>query len=106
MNLRSKISALNSNVCALFSSGYGISGRIAGGSNSCSWKRTVSAILRVMGMQHEQQFQRYHRVLNRTCGQVIKPIAVAAACERIAPSRGASNGLMTRLSGAGQANCS
>jgi len=29
-------------------------------------KRTVSAILRVMGMQHEQQFQRYHRVLNRT----------------------------------------
>ncbi len=28
-------------------------------------KRTVSTILRVMGMQHERQFQRYHRVLNR-----------------------------------------
>jgi DDE superfamily endonuclease len=28
-------------------------------------KRTVSAILRVMGMQHESHFQNYHRVLNR-----------------------------------------
>ncbi len=28
-------------------------------------KRTVSAILRAMGMQHEPQFQNYHRVLNR-----------------------------------------
>ncbi|HEY9662755.1 MAG TPA: transposase [Allocoleopsis sp.] len=28
-------------------------------------KRTVSAILRVMGLHHELQFQRYHRVLNR-----------------------------------------
>jgi hypothetical protein len=28
-------------------------------------KRTVSAILRVMGLQHEAQFQRYHRVLSR-----------------------------------------
>lgn len=28
-------------------------------------KRTVSAILRVMGLQHETQFQQYHRVLNR-----------------------------------------
>lgn len=28
-------------------------------------KRTVSAILRVTGLQHESQFQNYHRVLNR-----------------------------------------
>ncbi len=28
-------------------------------------KRTVSAILRVMGMQHEPHFQNYHRVLSR-----------------------------------------
>jgi len=27
--------------------------------------RTVTAALRVMGLQHEQQFQNYHRVLNR-----------------------------------------
>jgi hypothetical protein len=28
-------------------------------------KRTVSAILRVMGLQHEHHFQNYHRVLSR-----------------------------------------
>jgi hypothetical protein len=28
-------------------------------------KRTVSAILRVMGMQYEPHFQNYHRVLSR-----------------------------------------
>ncbi len=28
-------------------------------------KRTVTAILRIMGLSHEQQFQNYHRVLNR-----------------------------------------
>ncbi|CAA9311234.1 hypothetical protein AVDCRST_MAG94-961 [uncultured Leptolyngbya sp.] len=28
-------------------------------------KRTVSAILRVLGLQHEQHFQNYHRVLSR-----------------------------------------
>jgi DDE superfamily endonuclease len=28
-------------------------------------ERTVTAILRVMGLQHERQFQNYHRVLNR-----------------------------------------
>ncbi len=28
-------------------------------------ERTVAAILRVMGLSHEQQFQKYHRVLNR-----------------------------------------
>ncbi len=28
-------------------------------------QRTVTAILRVMGLQHERQFQNYHRVLNR-----------------------------------------
>ncbi|WP_229505441.1 IS701 family transposase [Massilia mucilaginosa] len=27
--------------------------------------RTVSAVLRVMGLSHERQFQKYHRVLNR-----------------------------------------
>lgn len=28
-------------------------------------KRTVTAVLRVMGLSHERQFQNYHRVLNR-----------------------------------------
>jgi hypothetical protein len=28
-------------------------------------ERTVTAILRVMGLSQEQQFQNYHRVLNR-----------------------------------------
>src|SRR5438105_2589179 len=28
-------------------------------------KRTVSAVLRVMGLSHEAQYQNYHRVLNR-----------------------------------------
>src|ERR1700741_3302843 len=28
-------------------------------------ERTVTAILRVMGLQNERQFQNYHRVLNR-----------------------------------------
>src|SRR6266571_4374287 len=28
-------------------------------------KRTVTAVLRVMGRSQEQQFQKYHRVLNR-----------------------------------------
>jgi DDE superfamily endonuclease len=28
-------------------------------------ERTVASILRVMGLQNEQQFQNYHRVLNR-----------------------------------------
>jgi DDE superfamily endonuclease len=28
-------------------------------------KRTVSAVLRVLGLEHEPQFQKYHRVLNR-----------------------------------------
>jgi len=28
-------------------------------------KRTVTAILRIMGLSDEQQFQNYHRVLNR-----------------------------------------
>ena len=28
-------------------------------------KRTVTAMLRVMGLSHERQFQKYHRVLNR-----------------------------------------
>jgi len=27
--------------------------------------RTISAVLRVMGLAHERQFQKYHRVLNR-----------------------------------------
>lgn len=29
------------------------------------WPRAVSAVLRVMGMSQERQFQKYHRVLNR-----------------------------------------
>jgi hypothetical protein len=30
-------------------------------------QRTVAAILRVMGLHHERQFQNYHRVLSRAC---------------------------------------
>ena len=28
-------------------------------------KRTVTAVLRIMGLSHEKHFQNYHRVLNR-----------------------------------------
>src|SRR5438094_10393077 len=28
-------------------------------------KRTVTAVLRIMGLSQERQFQKYHRVLNR-----------------------------------------
>jgi hypothetical protein len=28
-------------------------------------QRTVTSALRIMGLRHERQFQRYHRVLNR-----------------------------------------
>src|SRR5437763_959030 len=30
-------------------------------------QRTVAAVLRVMGLSDERQFQNYHRVLNRAC---------------------------------------
>src|SRR5204862_7687221 len=30
-------------------------------------QRTVAAVLRVMGLGDERQFQNYHRVLNRAC---------------------------------------
>ena len=30
-------------------------------------QRTVTAILRIMGLSDERQFQNYHRVLNRAC---------------------------------------
>jgi hypothetical protein len=30
-------------------------------------RRTVAAVLRIMGMSEEPQFQKYHRVLNRAC---------------------------------------
>jgi hypothetical protein len=30
-------------------------------------QRTVAAVLRVMGLGEERQFQNYHRVLNRAC---------------------------------------
>jgi DDE superfamily endonuclease len=30
-------------------------------------KRTVTAVLRIVGLSHEKNFQKYHRVLNRAC---------------------------------------
>ena len=30
-------------------------------------QRTVAAVLRVMGLSDERQYQNYHRVLNRAC---------------------------------------
>jgi len=54
-----------------------------------------------MGMQHEQQFQRYHRVLNRMwSSRQASRLLLQQLVSVFAPS-GASNGLMTRLSGAG-----
>lgn len=35
-------------------------------------KRTVTAVLRVMGKSHDRHFQTYHRVLNRACWSPIK----------------------------------
>jgi hypothetical protein len=31
----------------------------------CRGPRTVTAVLRVMGLGHEKQFEKYHRVLSR-----------------------------------------
>jgi hypothetical protein len=47
-------------------------------------KRTVTAVLRVMGLSEERQFQRYHRVLNRAkwssleVSQILLGLLVAA----------------------------
>src|SRR3990172_1838080 len=30
-------------------------------------RRTVAAVLRILGLAQERQFQKYHRVLNRAC---------------------------------------
>jgi hypothetical protein len=34
----------------------------------CRGARTVTAVLRVMGLKGEKRFGKYHRVLNRACG--------------------------------------
>src|SRR5919106_6236235 len=47
-------------------------------------QRTVAAVLRVMGLSDEAQFQNYHRVLNRACwssralSRILLPLLVAA----------------------------
>src|SRR4029453_4866872 len=38
---------------------------LVGGALLAPGKRTVTAVLRVMGLSQEGQFQKYHRVLNR-----------------------------------------
>jgi hypothetical protein len=43
-------------------------------------KRTVTAVLRVMGLSNEQQFQNYHRVLNRA---VWSPLALSRVLLRL-----------------------
>ncbi len=54
-------------------------------------KRTVSAVLRVMGLSEEQQFQNYHRVLNRATwsglrvSQILLGLVVAAFVASGAP---------------------
>jgi len=84
----------------------GISGRMVGGSNSCSWETDRKCDFAGNGMQHEQQFQRYHRVLNRTmwssrqASRLLLQQLVSVFAPRVLVMG------MTRLSGAGQANCS
>lgn len=41
-------------------------------------KRTVTACLRVMGLDQEKQFQKYHRVLNRARWSAIKGGSILA----------------------------
>jgi hypothetical protein len=54
-------------------------------------ERTVTAILRVMGLSHEQQFQNYHRVLNRAkwssraLSRILLCMVVAAFVAKEAP---------------------
>jgi len=35
------------------------------GAINCNGKRTVSSVLRAMGLAHEPRFERYHRVLSK-----------------------------------------
>jgi hypothetical protein len=54
-------------------------------------KRTVSAVLTVMGLKDDQQYQNYHRVLNRakwcglTAGKILLGLLVAAFVAANAP---------------------
>jgi len=40
---------------------------LVGGAILAPGRRTVTAVLRIMGLAEEPQFQQYHRVLNRAC---------------------------------------
>ena len=52
-------------------------------------QRTVSALLRVMGLDHRSDFQTYHRVLNRCVWSSLEgqPAAVAGPAGYVCPPR-------------------
>ena len=43
-------------------------------------KRTVTSVLRVMGLDQQTHFQTYHRALNRAAGHLWPPAAFYCAC--------------------------
>ena len=51
-------------------------------------QRTVAAILRVMGLQHERQFQNYHRVLSRArwSGRAVSRILLQLLVQTFVPA--------------------
>ena len=51
-------------------------------------KRTVSAALRVMGLEQTEQFQRYHRVLNRAVwsGREVSHVLLGLLVKTFVPS--------------------
>lgn len=69
-------------------------------------KRTVTAVLRVMGLRHERQFQNYHRVLNRVkwsglrTSQVLLGLLISAFAAQGVPLVLAADETLERRSGA------
>jgi hypothetical protein len=58
--------AVDCTICAVvFQAGVGARPGAGGGALLAPGKRTVTAILHVMGLSEEAHFQNYHRVLNR-----------------------------------------
>ena len=53
-------------------------------------QRTVAAVLRVMGLSEERQFQNYHRVLNRACwsSREVSRRLLLAVVEAFVPGEG------------------
>lgn len=51
-------------------------------------KRTVTSVLRIVGLDHEQHFQNYHRVLNRArwSGRAASQILLGLLVRSFAPS--------------------